>query len=290
MLCKATASDQEACGTKAYVPGSRRTAMMRTPWPSRGAPALQSGRAMSSNLALRSLTKAGALEGPHKMVPPNLGQPNPVRDRSSARAAAGLGSPDGRPLPITSSTCPLQLSISLRVDMPFRIDEVRSAIEVRSAVISNKGPVSEPLLGRPKQDQMLVLEEQLVPGTRDANEDLLSCLEVCEQESLRRFWGLDVAQASDDERRCRDLSRIRRIPAPERILNGCTKHTVASPGTPQRIGRDTGRSEDVTDGWFEWIAFFWNLRLPILPKPITVPIGQDAFDILHLHEDSRFGD
>jgi len=53
---------------------------------------------------------------------------------------------------------------------------------------------------------MLVLEEQLVPGTRDANEDLLSCLEVCEQQSLRRFWGLDVAQASDDERRCRDLS------------------------------------------------------------------------------------
>jgi len=51
--------------------------------------------------------------------------------------------------------------------MPLDIDEKGSA------VVSGKGPIAEPLLGRLEQDPMLILEQQLVPRARDANEHLL---------------------------------------------------------------------------------------------------------------------
>ena len=108
--------------------------------------------------------------------------------------------------------------------------------------MSSVARLAEPFLRRLEQTHMLLLEHQLVSGTRDANEHLTEPLligfgvligfalldrlirsEVLEQDPLWFKGGLVVVLASNDERRSSNLLHSLPIPAPQRILGA--RHT-----------------------------------------------------------------
>jgi len=92
MLCKATRATRKHAERKRTFQDPD-AAMMRTPWPSRGAQRSRAGAPCSSNLALRSLTKAGALEDRTRWCPRISGSRILCAIDVVRGAAAGLGSP-----------------------------------------------------------------------------------------------------------------------------------------------------------------------------------------------------